>query len=70
MASLPAYRPSNGAVLTLNAGVWTAAGRASVQATVAFDARLLMQFVADAARNGSHVATWGLGNPPATCTLT
>jgi hypothetical protein len=70
MASLPAYRPSNGSTCTIAAGVWTAAGRPTVAVSVHFDARLLMQFVADAARNGSHVATWGLGNPRATCTLT
>lgn len=70
MASLPAYRPSNGATLTIDAGVWTAAGRPTVRATLVIDARLLMQFVYDAARNPTKSVKYGLGKPPATCTLT
>lgn len=70
MASLPAYRPPNGAVCTVDAGVWTASGRPTVRVTVQFDARLLMQFVSDAARKTPHIATWGIGKPAATCSLT
>lgn len=70
MGSLPAYRPSNGATLTLDAGAWTAAGRPSVRVTVTLDARLLMQFVYDAARQPTKTAKYGLGKPPLTTTLT
>ncbi len=70
MASLPAYRPSNGATCTIDGGVWTAAGRPTVRVTVVIDARLMMQFVYDAARNPSKQVIYGLGTPRMTTTLT
>lgn len=64
------YRPSAGATLTLDAGIWQATGRPTVRVTVKLDARLLSDGVLVASRNGSHVATFGLGTPQLTVTLT
>jgi hypothetical protein len=70
MPSPNAYRPGIGSVLTIAAGVWSASGRPTVNVTVQFDARLLMDFVDLASKNPTNVATIGLGNPKATVTLT
>lgn len=70
MASNPPLRPSNGARCTINAGLWTSStGRTNI-VTVDFDARLLIDFVQVAARSTNNAATFGLGVPPATVTLT
>jgi hypothetical protein len=65
-----AYYPAAGATLTVDAGVWSATGRPTVRVTVNLDARLLIDLVNVAARNASHVATFGLGKPPVQVTLT
>lgn len=70
MPALNAYRPSNGAVLTLDAGVWSATGRPTVRVTVTLDARLLMSAVYDAARATNATVIYGLGTPQFTLVLT
>lgn len=70
MAAPNAYRPSNGATLTIDAGIWSATGRPTVQVNVVIDARLLMSAVYDAARSTNNSVIYGLGSPRAKVTLT
>lgn len=70
MPSPNPYRPASGAVLTINGGIWSATGRPTVTVSVTFDARLLVQAVADAARRSPQQVIYGLGVPRLTITLT
>lgn len=70
MATNPPYRPTNGARCTIDAGIWSRAGSPTIRVTVDFDARLLIDFVQTAQRSTNMAATFGLGQPPATVTLT
>lgn len=70
MPSPEAYRPSNGATVLIDAGIWSATGRPTVHATIDIDARLLMDAVSLAARDPGGTAAIGLGNPHVLVTLT
>ena len=64
------YRPASPDPVTLNAGVWQAAGHPNRTVTVQFDPRLLVWFVHQASRRSNLTYTVANGKPPAKVILT
>jgi hypothetical protein len=68
--ALAHYRPSASATVTLDAGIWSAAGRPTVHVSIDLDPRLLEDWVDLASRHSPQTASIGLGKPALRITLT
>jgi len=65
-----AYRPASPDPVSFSAGSWVATGKPPFTVTIAFDPRLLVWHVNQAARRSTKQYKVAFGNPTTTITLT